>query len=62
MASKLACAGVRSAPQKAGSSFAVEREQAPSPQQARSNIVTPSAVIQGSQDRGTFSIWGAVKQ
>ena len=38
VASKLACAGVRSAPDKAGSSCAVEREQAPSPQQARYHI------------------------
>jgi hypothetical protein len=35
-------AGLRSSPKKAGSSFAVEREQAPSPQQAPSPRQAPS--------------------
>ena len=54
VASKRACAGVRSAPDKAGSSCAVEREQAPSPQQARSyrGLVSPAAVSGASKTAG----------
>ena len=39
VASKLACAGVQSAPKKTGACFATEREQAPSPRQGRSHIL-----------------------
>ena len=54
VASKLACAGVRSAPDKAGSSCAVEREQAPSPQQARSyrGLVKPGVGSAASKTAG----------
>jgi len=54
VASKLACAGVRSAPDKAGSSCAVEREQAPSPQQARSyrGLVKPGVGSAESKPAG----------